>query len=263
MSSWIRRAVGGGAAITGAVGAACLLDFVAVQHTVEWADVGEDNVLGPWLFLSRPLQTTDAIAVDQRYVVRDVVESLTEPGRSDVTHRLVHLAAGPLRFINNGSFAETLIPPRHCVVTDVMSAEAGDELRKFRCAEPTSSCHPVSMAWFHPLVTEDDTTHYGSLVSQPVLRLWPLPVARVPCREVLSSASDGLDHLAPMLRRWLRSATPHVDDAAVNAGLALSSHPQLEPERVSTQPQDVWQASLESRREGEGGGEEDDGREGW
>jgi hypothetical protein len=79
-------------------------------------------------------------------------------------------------------------------------------------SDEPATCHPVGGAWYHPILTQDDTTHDGAIVARPVMRLWPQPFALVPCLQLgASSGGDGgLDHLSPMMARlsgWVQRST--------------------------------------------------------
>jgi hypothetical protein len=203
------------AVLGGAVLVAAGLDFVFVQHTLRWCDVGDEK----WLLLTKDTAALESDAKfrvrrGQIYVQRRHLGSLCALDR-----RLVCCAALDRDYVDNGPFEALLIPPRRCVAIPV-----GGTLMM-------SEAPPIGTK-DERLVTEEDCVWQGTLSEVAVARLWPAPVSLV---AVPAASGDAAAWWWRFVDPWV-TRNPRIEAARS----CVSSS------RLSQSPPDVWRA--ESRR---------------
>jgi hypothetical protein len=219
------------AAAAGAGLAIAAADLCFVQHSTNWATIG-DKHREQWLVVSRAVSASDRLQRGTRYLRRRYESTDDAPTDYRPQYDVQECAGISNDFVNNGQFADAYIPPYHCLLVPSLSDAEGSLLRDHRRrvaeTEPVGRAHPPD-----PIVSDADAMRQGVCVAEPVLRLWPLPVALMQQRDLSSSA--------PLLARAARMANvPYVDELGPSG---LSPETTVAPERVSRMPSDIYEAA--------------------
>jgi hypothetical protein len=199
------------------------VDVCIVQHGTYWMQVG-DNQKQSWLVLGRPVPANEHLERGLRYVRRTYEGG---NGSYHATHSLATCAALSHDFVHNGQFQDAYVPAGHGVLMPTLDQEEGDCVYANRLAGGQRD---------EPVVTTDDIVRQSVCVAEPVMRLWPLPMALVQSRDLAPQSHHGSQSL--IARAAHCAGVPHVEDLPVGG---LSRHQLVDSARVSRMPTDAFE----------------------